>query len=62
MKIAHISDTHFPQIIKESFDRSIEKINNSDIEFVIHTGDLVDRGYLREYEEAIQSFSKLKSL
>jgi len=60
MKIAHISDTHFPQIIKESFDRSIEKINNSDIEFVIHTGDLVDRGYLREYEEAIQSFSKLK--
>jgi putative phosphoesterase len=60
MKIAHISDTHFPQIIKESFDRTIEKINNSDIEFVIHTGDLVDRGYLREYEEAIQSFSKLK--
>jgi len=60
MKIAHISDTHFPHIIKESFDRTVEMINNSDVDFVIHTGDLVDRGYLREYEKAIKAFSKVK--
>ena len=60
MKIAHISDTHFPHIIKESFDRTVEMINNSDVDFVIHTGDLVDRGYLREYEEAIKAFSMVK--
>ena len=60
MKIAHISDTHFPRITCKSFDTAIERINGSDVDFVIHTGDLVNRGYLREYEEAIRQFSRLK--
>ncbi|MEA1994452.1 MAG: metallophosphoesterase [Euryarchaeota archaeon] len=60
MKIAHISDTHFSNIDRESFDNFIKKINSSNVEFVVHTGDIVSRGYLEEYEEAIQSFTRLK--
>ncbi len=60
MKIAHISDTHFSQINKKSFERAIKTINDSSVDFVVHTGDIVNRGYIEEYEEAIQQFSRLE--
>lgn len=55
MKILHISDTHIGS--SSFFDRqrlvdTIETINKSDFDLVVHTGDVTQSGQKEEYEEA----------
>ena len=55
VKIAHISDTHITYgsaFNRTAFDIAVEKINRSDVDLVIHTGDVTDQGLRDEYEYA----------
>jgi putative phosphoesterase len=53
MKIAHISDTHITQgsqFVKPAFEKAVDLINASDVDLVVHTGDITQGGLKDEYE------------
>ncbi|SNR79703.1 metallophosphoesterase family protein [Desulfurobacterium atlanticum] len=63
VKVAHISDTHITYgnaFNRTAFDIAIEKINKSDVDLVIHTGDVTDQGLRDEYEYAAFLFNKIE--
>ena len=43
LKIAHLSDLHFPRI-KVNLDEMLEKIKEEQVDFIAITGDIIDRG------------------
>lgn len=60
MKIAHISDTHITSgstFVKEAFEETVDLVNSSDADFVVHTGDITQTGLRDEYELSL-SFLK----
>lgn len=66
MRFAHLSDTHLghrqygiferEQDFYELFDKTVDKIIELDVDFVIHSGDLFD--YSRPSTDALLSFQK----
>lgn len=65
MKIIHISDTHLDLSIPETFSRTEKLVNfinciESEIDLVIHTGDIINFVSAACYDEAFNLFSKIK--
>lgn len=62
MKIAHLSDLHFGHIDQPSIvDAVVEDINERDVDLVVISGDLTQRGRHREYEKALSLLDALKA-
>ncbi|WP_457568872.1 metallophosphoesterase family protein [Desulfurobacterium sp.] len=63
IRIAHLSDTHISPsdtFNRTAFEIAIERINNSNVDIVIHTGDVTDQGLKDEFEYASFLLRKIK--
>jgi len=63
ISILHFSDTHItenPNFNMSVFLRAIEQINNLDVDYVIHTGDITEEGTREDYELAQKLLGKIK--
>ncbi len=57
-----ISDTHITKggtFVEHVYDRGVKIINNEDVKFVVHAGDVTDIGTLDDYELALEKLSNI---
>jgi len=63
VKILQFSDTHIRQsqnFNKNAFLKAVEHINNQEVDYIIHLGDVTDEGTIEDYELAKKLLSKIK--
>ncbi|KON33691.1 MAG: hypothetical protein AC479_03625 [miscellaneous Crenarchaeota group-6 archaeon AD8-1] len=61
VKILQFSDTHIRQsqnFNKNAFLKAVEHINNQEVDYIIHLGDVTDEGTIEDYELAKKLLSK----
>ena len=63
LKFAQVSDVHYPKIgiagydgrnfdfAIKNYNKAIDMINNSDIEYVFFTGDIVDKSFKEVFDD-----------
>ena len=71
LKFAQISDIHYPKtgtagyqgrnfdFAIENYNKAIDMINDSDVEYVFFTGDIVDKSFKKVFDDFFSATSKL---
>ena len=71
LKFAQVSDVHYPKIggpayegrnfdfAIKNYNKAIDMINNSDVDYVFFTGDIVDKSFEEVFDDFFRTTSKL---
>ena len=71
LKFAHVTDVHYPKtgiagyegrrfdFAIKNYNKTIDMINNSEIEYVFFTGDIVDKSFKEVFDDFFNTTSKL---
>ena len=71
LKFAQVTDVHFPKkgimgyegrslnFAEKNYNKAIDIINNSDVEYVFFTGDVVDKSFKEVFDDFLNTTNKL---